>query len=162
MTRQARRHRRWMLWIEAFGRAGLFALLLSIVGCDFQWHVEVPRAHSKQVQPVKKREFRVLILEDSKSRNSLPSPQRLILTAKTVRDYLNQYCVKGPDGKTPEWRILDYRDTLDGVWAEVVAAGPAASYPWMWVSDGTDGFSGPLVEDIDRFLQTVKPYAEGK
>jgi len=52
----------------------------------------------------------VLIVEEKTDRGKLPKGQVEILTSTasgSVIDYMMKHCAKGPDGKTPEYRIVD-------------------------------------------------------
>ena len=105
--------------------------------------------------PIPGEGFRVLIVEEAtEERSKLPASQQLIFTAKAIRDYAKEHCV------TDGFRILD--DDADmsreaSVWQEAMKA-PRASLPWLLVTNGKTGFSGPLPLTVDDTLAILKKY----
>jgi hypothetical protein len=104
--------------------------------------------------------FRVLILSESSERHTLTAEQRNILFGQKTRDYLNDNAVKGDDGKTPEWRILD-PDTpfteANNRFAKAMKR-PRTSPHWIIVSNGTTGYEGPLPATVEDFLLLLDKY----
>jgi len=107
--------------------------------------------------------FRVLIVEDAANRAKLPASQEVILFDKSVRDYLATKCVKGDDNKTPERRIcdkgIDY--SKQKVWADALERANSkakGTYPWIAISNGKEGFEGPLPKTVDETLALLKKY----
>ena len=102
--------------------------------------------------------FRVLIVFETGQ--GLPAAQSSILYGKRTRDYLDQHCVKGPNGQTPEYRIYDKDVSLANeskLWRDAMAR-PRASVPWVLVSNGTTGFEGPLPATVDEFIALCDKY----
>lgn len=98
--------------------------------------------------------FRVLVVYDSK----LGVPQQT--TAKAVRDYAALKCVKGPDNKTAEYRVLDQEtdvSNMTDVWKTTMAR-KRASLPWIVVSNGKQGYEGPLPQTTEDTLTLLKKY----
>ena len=90
--------------------------------------------------------FKVLIVYEAMTEQTLPAAQQAAIFGKKTRDYLNAKCAPGPDGKPKEWRIFDQNTPTDGdtqVWRDAMKR-PRASVPWLVVSDGKTGFEGPL------------------
>jgi hypothetical protein len=89
----------------------------------------------------------VLIVEESGSRDKLPPGQREIILgtgAGSVREYLTGHCAK--EGTQQTFRVLDKDDSIDresSTWREVWAR-PRASVPWLVISNGKEGYEGPL------------------
>jgi len=105
--------------------------------------------------------FRFLIVEESAERSKLPAAQREILGSTVLRLALSAACAKGPDGKTPEWRIFD-KDAPMGaeskLWQDAMAR-PRKSLPWLIMSNGVTGFEGPLpTSGVDEVLKMVEKY----
>ncbi len=121
----------------------------------------VPPGPTPTPAPIPEPGLRVLIVYESAELSKVPSPQAAILTAKSVRDYLNAKCVVEPDGKTKGYRMWD-KDVV-GVendyptWATAFKR-PRASVPWLLVSNGTAGFEGPLPGTPDAFVELVKKF----
>jgi len=87
---------------------------------------------------------RALILEETADRGKLPLSQLMVLTSTNLRSYLNSSVLKGPDGKTPEWRQWDddYTDAqtkLDSeAWSVIYAKAKADAKgvtPWVFFVD---------------------------
>lgn len=103
---------------------------------------------------------RVLIVYESSDLSNLPAAQSVLMTATNVREYLNRKCSKGPDGKTPEFRIWDKDvDTtnVSQTWKDALAM-PRSGIPWLMVSNGRTGFSGPLPENEAALMAKLKQY----
>jgi hypothetical protein len=105
--------------------------------------------------------LRVFVCYESAELSKLPPAQALILTSATVRDYLNSHCLTEPDGKTKAYRLWD-KDVQGAendlkVWAGALKR-PHASLPWLTVSNGRTWYDGPLLADVDGFLNLVKKY----
>lgn len=104
----------------------------------------------------------VLIVEETASRAELKAGQREILLGTapgSVRDYLKSHCARDTSGR-PEFRILDTDDDLSRdskVWQDVWAR-PRKSIPWIAISNGKDGFEGPLPATAAECLQLLKKY----
>lgn len=102
--------------------------------------------------------FRVLMVYETAELSKLPPAQLAVMTAADVRAYLNAKCVKGPDGKTPEWRLWD-KDVVTAaeakLWQDAMAR-PRKSLPWLIVSDGTRGYEGPLPGTYAEMMKLLK------
>ena len=138
-----------------------FALLLLLSGCNIDWtgqgHVQ-PDPNPPHV--VTRPEFRLLIVEETGDRPSLPASQLSIFTSTVLVDYLDQHCKKLPDGSNG-YRICD-KDQLKELPPDFQAtAKPGNPTPWLYCTDGTNGLSCPLPATVDEFLAKVRPYAEG-
>jgi hypothetical protein len=98
--------------------------------------------------------------------STLPAKQLNVLYDKGIRDYLNSKCVKGDDGKTPAWRIWDKdvdASKDDKVWGEAMTKAKGVTgfkTPWLVVSNGKTGFSGPLPADTTSALTLLKKYGD--
>lgn len=101
----------------------------------------------------------VVIIRDGAHLTKLPSAQITAMSGVKIRDYCATHCLKGADGKTPEFRVYEpttdvsaqspgmqkaYKETL----ADMTKAGSTG--PWLGVSNGTTGFTGPMpANDVD-------------
>lgn len=115
------------------------------------------------VQPVKEHYLRVLIVEDSDKRSSLPLPKLAILQSKKVRDWMLENCSKGPNGE-PDFRVFDYRADASGeskLWKDTLARSRPSNF-WFYVENEKSGTEGPLPEDEDRFIDLLTPFASSK
>lgn len=108
--------------------------------------------------------FRVFILEETAERDRATA---LVLNSTRVREYLNAKCAKGPDGKTPEFRIWDDDITPGELshapenWRkafERAKADSKGSVPWLIVSDSVRGESRPLPKTEDELLAVLRAY----
>lgn len=96
--------------------------------------------------------FRVLFVVEKNDLTQYPPGQFNAMEAKTVKDYLNAKCVKGPDGKTAEWRMYDQHTPLTNapkVWQDVMARS-RTSLPWVVVGNGKSGYEGPVPFNKDN------------
>lgn len=103
---------------------------------------------------------RVLILYESSDLSTYPPAQAELITSGVVRDYLDKVCAKGPDGKTPEYRIWDKDVDLTNVsdvWKEAVKM-QRDGLPWLIVSNGKTGYSGPLPSTQSELMAKLKQY----
>ena len=109
--------------------------------------------------------FRVLILEETAQRGSLPKTQLSALLSTKARDYMNAKAPKGPDGKTPEWRMLDDDHTDESFLAEnwrksldMARKDSAGKLPWIIVSDGAKGESRAFPQTEAELLELLRKY----
>ena len=103
---------------------------------------------------------RVLIVYESSQLSSLPPAQAVLMSASSVRGYLAKRCIVGPDKVTPDFRIWDKDVDLTNVpqvWKDAMAI-PRTSLPWIVVSNGKAGYSGPLPADETGLMATLKKY----
>jgi hypothetical protein len=105
----------------------------------------------------------VLIVFETADAVALPAGQRAILYGKANREFLNAKTAPGPDGRTRSWRIYDADTDVTAeakVWQDAMAV-PRQSLPWLVVSNGRTGFSGPLPADPAAFQAIVNQHAGG-
>lgn len=102
----------------------------------------------------------VLIVYDSLTLSKLTFSQQGILSAGSLRDYLDAKCPAGPDGKTKEYRIWDQSVDTTNVakyWQDTMKL-PRASVPWIYISNSKTSFSGPLPADTAATLELIQKY----
>jgi hypothetical protein len=90
----------------------------------------------------------------------LSKEQHAALFSKNVSDYLDSKCPKGPDGKTPEWRRYDQHQKMDrenAIWVDAMKR-PHNVIPWVLISNGINGFEGPLPETEAELLALIKKF----
>lgn len=109
----------------------------------------------------------VVIVKDGATLSKLPASQLAALTSAKIREYCDSHCRKGTDGKTPEFKLYE-KDT------EVTRQSPAiqkafqtavedmrkanSTGPWLAISNGTAGYSGPLPLTESAVLEKLKEY----
>lgn len=104
--------------------------------------------------PIPTAEFRVLILEETADRSKLPLSQLSVITSAPLRTWLKENGVK--------WRVWDQNIDAaneDAAWQAALKL-PHGPLPWIHVSNGTTGFSGPLpltVEETKTLIGKYKP-----
>ncbi len=140
------------------------AILLWGSGCHVQWDQLLKVDHTT-IDPappavVTQPQFRLLIIEETADRPTLPAEQLGIFTSTTVRDYLDQHCVTLADG-SHGYRIVD-QDDVANLPAEFQATAKLKreATPWLYCTDGTRGLSTPLPASVEQLLAKIKPYAE--
>lgn len=103
---------------------------------------------------------RVLIVYETGELGKL-SPQQLnILYAAPVRTALNNFAVFDAAAKQKEWRIWDKDvDTSaeSKLWQDAMKI-PRTQVPWVIISTGKSGFSGPLPSSVDEFMALLNKY----
>lgn len=111
--------------------------------------------------------FRVLILEETTARNDLIPSEAEVLVSPVIRTYLSTKTAKGPDGKTPEYRIWDDDLTeeqlanVSEIWRAAyrdAKTRSAGRLPWLHASNGTAGISAELPDTVDLTLALLKKY----
>lgn len=113
--------------------------------------------------PIAGEGLRVLIVEDVTKRIGLTADQQEIIRSRapgSVLDYLDSHCAKGPDGRTPEWRIINDQDPKNlenesQAWRDAFTR-PRQKLPWIVASNGRAGFEGPLDDKPADLLSRLK------
>lgn len=116
-----------------------------------------PNPPSPNPSPIPLAGLRVLVVSE-RTGTPIPSDQQAILTSALVRQALSR-CEKGSNG-VPEFRFFDPDVDLSDQpqhWKDAMKL-PRASLPWVIISNGKTGFSGPLPKDVDSFLELLKGY----
>jgi hypothetical protein len=139
-------------------------LLLWSSGCQIPWDQLLKVDHTT-IDPappavVTQPQFRLLIIEETADRPTLPAEQLGIFTSTTLRDYLDKHCTTLADG-SHGYRIVD-QDDVANLPAEFQATAKLKrdATPWLYCTDGTRGLSTPLPADVDELLAKIRPYAE--
>lgn len=87
--------------------------------------------------------------------------QRAILYGKPMRDWLDQKCVVGTNGKNREWRIWDKDVPTQGAdkhWQDVMNR-PRKSVPWIVISNHPrGGYEGPLPATVEETKALIQKY----
>lgn len=118
-----------------------------------------PGPHDPPAPPIPLSGLRVLILEETGDRQKLPSSQAAILTSTEVRAVLNTKCAKGPGG-LPEFRLFDADADLslqEKHWQDAAKL-KRDSLPWLVISDGKQGYQGPLPPTIPDMLALIAKF----
>lgn len=100
--------------------------------------------------------FRVLMIRETGE--LLPQAQQAIFASGVIRNYLNANTVK--DGAQPEWRIFDKDMEIydqSSVWFRWMQR-PRNQIPWVIISNGQQGYEGPLPADVPSMLELLKKY----
>ncbi len=120
----------------------------------------IPPGPTPGPAPIPDAGFRVLIVYES---SAITAAQANVINSTIMRKYLDGKCVKGPDGKTTEYRILD-KDTVmsneSSLWQKAMQR-PHPNLPWIIISNGRTGTEEPLPTTIDATMALIKKYAEG-
>lgn len=92
----------------------------------------------------------VLIVEETEDRIKLPRQQLAAITG-------TQWKAIVPTG---QWRVLDQHVTLstESQWVKDALAVKRDSVPWLLISDGKAGFSGPMPENEADLIELLKKY----
>lgn len=137
------------------GTALLAGVLLA--GC-LQPHFPPEPGPDPDVAPVPG-PISVLIVEETDDRvRPEMRPYLGVLNSVKVREYLNAHCRKVAG--QPQWLIVDDDADLthaDPYWRDALAL-PRASVPWIAISNGTRGTSGPLPTTEEETLALLRKW----
>ncbi len=109
----------------------------------------------------------VVIIKDGAHLSQLPASQVQALLSTAVRDYCATHCQKGMDGKTSEFKTYE-KDTdvsqqspaIQKAFKLAVADWEKSGTkgPWLAVSNGKTGYSGPLPLTEAAVIEKLKVY----
>lgn len=105
--------------------------------------------------------FRVLVVYESSE--TMTPGQHSAVYGKTIRDYLDSRCAAGPGGRR-EWRVWDPDIDTRGEakhWQDAMRR-KRDRLPWIVVSTGKTGYEGPLPDTLEKTMDLIRKYAEGK
>jgi hypothetical protein len=108
----------------------------------------------------------VLILEESGARAGLTPGQYAAILGADFRALLAAKCVKDADNPMSAFRIWDYDADASAEskpWRDAMKCKPAdkGKLPWVVISNGKAGFSGPLPSRIEDCVALVNQYSGG-
>lgn len=112
--------------------------------------------------PIPGEGFRVLIVRETKDLSNLPAAQVAIFSAREVREYLTSKCVL--EGNQRAFRIWDQDTDVSREaqhWRDAMKR-PRQSLPWLLVTNGKEGYEGPLPANVPEMMALLKKYGEGK
>jgi len=103
--------------------------------------------------------LQILVIEETGDRVRIPRTQLEALFGQRLREYCSGHCSKA-DGVTPDFRVIDKDSDVGKAeqWIQAAFKEPRTSLPWISLSNGKTGFSGPLPEDEDRLMQLLKRF----
>lgn len=102
--------------------------------------------------------FRVLITYESADMATYPEAQKQVMYSQEVRSYLSSKCVAVAG--TPEWRVLDKDSDMTNtskIWQDAMKR-PKPSIPWIQITNGKEGFEGPLPKSTAEALTLLRKY----
>lgn len=109
----------------------------------------------------------VVIVKDGAHLTQIPSSQMQALLSTSVRDYCATHCRPGTDGQTPEFKVYDKVTDVSRQSPAIQKAFQTAvddlaksgtSAPWLTVSNGKSGYSGPLPLTESEVLEKLKVF----
>ena len=161
-----------------FGIGAAFAILMQILFAWMGWgHLPLPTPGPAPFPfpsptpapvnpaPIADAGLRVWFLSNYKD---LSHPefraQAEVLSSTILKQFLIDHCVKGTDGKTPEYRSFDVSQTdhlanESPLW-QTAAERKHDSLPWMGISNGKTGFEGPVPKSIQETIDLIGKYAQ--
>lgn len=102
----------------------------------------------------------VLIVYESAELAKLSKGQLNTLYAKSVRDALRADCFKDDGNRNGAWRLWDKDDDPKDeskMWRDAMKV-KRESVPWVVISNGKTGFSGPLPDAPEKLIDLVAKY----
>lgn len=114
--------------------------------------------------------FTVLILKEAKETGQLPVQQKAIFTSSKILGYLNENTIKLSDNH-PAYRIWDddysssQLSNVPKILQDAYGAAKKDStannkLPWIVISTGVNGYSGPLPNTVDETLTLLEKYVK--
>lgn len=104
--------------------------------------------------PIESDDLVVLFVEQTEDRSKIHSDQLQVLTSVQVRKWLDEH-----KAKYRFWDLdVQVSDKEDAFWKEILKV-PRDSVPWVYVSNGKKGYSGPvsnIAETIAMFEEMVE------
>lgn len=136
---------------------GIVALLAAFLAGRVSTHIELPFPLTIVIDdgpPVPGEGKHVLVIYETEDRISMPRDQRSIIDSVPLREWLKE---SGVDAK-----FLDPQSEIvhSDAWFKAAIDANRESLPWMIVSNGKAGFSGPLPGTVDEFKTIVERYAK--
>ena len=117
-----------------------------------------PTPTPPQPTPIPGDGFRVLIVRETKDLSNLPASQVAIFSAREVWEYLGTKCVL--EGNQRAFRIWDQDTDVSREaqhWQDAMKR-PRSSLPWLLVTNGKEGYEGPLPKDVPEMMALLKKY----
>ena len=117
-----------------------------------------PTPTPPQPTPIPGDGFRVLIVRETKDLSNLPASQVAIFSAREVREYLGTKCVL--EGNQRAFRIWDQDTDVSREaqhWQDAMKR-KRDSLPWLLVTNGKEGYEGPLPKDVPEMMALLKKY----
>lgn len=105
--------------------------------------------------------LRVMVIYERMNTNShTPANRSIFNQSQRLREYLNAKTVVTPNNPAGAWRIVDQNQWFDPAEEWAPALKLAKSVPWLVISNGKTGFSGPLPPDMDdsKLIELIKKY----
>lgn len=146
---------RWTCGLAYYAAPAVLGVYLAMQpGCVIPWpspNPPTPPIPPIPPAPIPTQGFRALIVRET--------AQKFAGLSQEVRDYLDSKCVKV--GQQPEWRLFDKDQSVvneSKIWQDAMAL-ERATIPWVIISDGKQGFSGPWPDgDKAAQLALLKKY----
>lgn len=102
----------------------------------------------------------MIILHQEKDDTKLKPGQFSAIYGKTFRAYLEEKCVREPDGRAA-YRIydVDYDFSMaPPAYRDAVEKYKSKPLPFLIVSDGKTGYADKLPDDLDGIMNILKKY----
>lgn len=143
-------------------RFALIVNVLLLAGCLVSPPRPLPRPddqQQEQVQPTPGN-IAVLIMEETGDRLKPENRKYLpVLNSSKIRSYLSSKCAR-VDG-VPQWRVFDKdveTKSLSPFWQSAVEQAKGKSLPWIAITNGQQGFAGPLPDSEEATLELLKKW----
>lgn len=133
----------------------LCVLSMTPKGCNFPFPIPIVNPI-----PVAEKGLRILIVEEAQERRNLPPGQLAIFTSDELKKYATEHCAKV--NNVPEFRVFDKDTKLDEeseVWKTMMKV-ERKSLPWLCVTNGSRGYSGPLPTTLADTMTIIKKYGD--
>lgn len=134
---------------------GLFILAPKMPqSCNFSLPIGIT-----EPSPIPDQGFRVLITYSNSSKSSLPKDQLAVLDSTDLRAWLDSHCIQNAQS-VPEWRIWASEIQVNPdqpIWQKLMGL-ERKSEPWIIISTGVTGYSGPLPANEAETIKLLEKY----
>ncbi len=136
-------------------------VIVALVAAYCAEHLPAPDPTPDDPGPSPSGSLRVLIVEETSQRSTLPPAQAIAITSGEVRDYLNSHCDK--ERGTATWRIYDKDQDVTNetkAWQDEFAVLKDEDLPTIAIKSGSRRWTKPqpLPKDTDSLLRLLKRY----
>ncbi len=134
------------------------------ISCErwhWPWSKPNPPPPPPEPPPIPVAGLHVLVVYDESKMSTYDKGQLEAMRAQDVRKYLDAHCVKGADGKTPEWRQWDVKTDASqesDTWQKAFNRLKTKPLPALIISNGKDGYEGPEPKTVAEKMALLQKF----
>jgi hypothetical protein len=143
--------RKWLMVASVAFLCGLLAMpVVRLLPVRVDWpEWKIPLVPIPSPAPIATDRLSVMVVEDVNHRDDIPASQVTALLSTQLR--------KAIQDKSGRFRMLDAATdvTNEESWVKECMALPRQSLPWVYISNGRTGYSGPVPATEQAFLELI-------